>query len=50
MGLRLAVDGILGPATKSAIRGFQQQNGLAVDGIVGPATEQRLRQITGSAP
>jgi outer membrane protein OmpA-like peptidoglycan-associated protein len=50
MGLRLAVDGILGPATRSAIGSFQQRNGLAVDGIVGPATEQRLRQMTGTAP
>ena len=50
MGLRLAVDGILGPETRSAVRSFQQRNGLAVDGIVGPATEQRLRQVSGGSP
>ena len=42
MGLQLAVDGISGTQTRSAIRSFQQQRGLAVDGIVGPQTEQAL--------
>lgn len=42
MGLRLAVDGISGTQTRSAIRSFQQQHGLVVDGIVGPQTEQAL--------
>jgi len=42
MGLRLAVDGISGTQTRSAIRSFQQQRGLAVDGIVGPQTEAAL--------
>ena len=42
MGLRLAVDGISGTQTRSAVRSFQQQRGLAVDGIVGPQTEQAL--------
>ena len=42
MGLRLSVDGIAGPLTRSAIRGFQQKNGLVVDGIVGPQTEAAL--------
>ena len=41
-GVRLSVDGILGPMTRSAIRNFQNQRGLAVDGIVGPATENAL--------
>jgi outer membrane protein OmpA-like peptidoglycan-associated protein len=49
MGLRLAVDGILGPETRRAIRSFQQRHGLAVDGNVGPATEQRLRQVSGTS-
>jgi outer membrane protein OmpA-like peptidoglycan-associated protein len=43
LGLQLAVDGIVGPATRSAIRTFQQKQGLVVDGIVGPATEAALR-------
>jgi peptidoglycan hydrolase-like protein with peptidoglycan-binding domain len=42
LGLRLAVDGISGPATRSAVRAFQGQKGLAVDGIVGPITEAAL--------
>lgn len=42
LGLRLAVDGIVGPITRSAIRSFQQKYGLLVDGIVGPQTEQAL--------
>lgn len=44
MGLRLAVDGVLGTATRSAIRSFQQQNGLTADGVVGPQTEQKIIQ------
>lgn len=43
LGLRLAVDGINGPATRSAVRSFQQRNGLTVDGIVGPQTERALK-------
>ena len=34
LGLRLAVDGLSGPPTRSAIRRLQQQNGLTADGIV----------------
>jgi peptidoglycan hydrolase-like protein with peptidoglycan-binding domain len=36
--LGLAVDGIFGPATQTAVKDFQQGAGLAVDGIVGPLT------------
>jgi len=43
LGLRLAVDGILGRQTRSAIRTFQGRFGLAVDGIVGPRTEAALK-------
>jgi peptidoglycan hydrolase-like protein with peptidoglycan-binding domain len=42
MGLRLAVDGIIGPLTRSATRSFQQKAGLVADGIVGPKTESAL--------
>jgi outer membrane protein OmpA-like peptidoglycan-associated protein len=47
LGLRLAVDGILGASTRSAIRSFQSQQGLPVDGIAGPQTTQRLQALVG---
>ena len=52
MGLRLAVDGISGTQTRSAIRSFQQQRGLTVDGIVGPQTEAAIKAALtgGTAP
>ncbi len=42
MGLRLPSDGIMDPATRSAIRGFQERHGLRIDGLVGPETERAL--------
>ena len=48
LGLRLAVDGVNGPMTNSAIRSFQQRRKLTVDGIVGPQTEAAL--IAAGAP
>lgn len=50
LGLRLAVDGIAGPMTHSAIRSFQQSRGLTVDGIVGPITEAALVAALGGQP
>ncbi len=38
----VAVDGIFGPITESAVKAFQQSQGLADDGIVGPLTWPKL--------
>jgi peptidoglycan hydrolase-like protein with peptidoglycan-binding domain len=40
--LSIVVDGIFGPATEAAVKGFQAGAGLAVDGVVGPATWKAL--------
>ncbi len=44
-----AVDGIYGPITTSAVRYFQQKNGLVVDGIAGTRTLQAMG-INSNAP
>jgi hypothetical protein len=42
LGLQLPVDGIMGRETRSAVRSFQEKQGLPVDGTVGPDTERAL--------
>lgn len=39
------VDGVSGPKTQSAIRQFQEAEGLTVDGIAGPETCARLKSV-----
>jgi peptidoglycan hydrolase-like protein with peptidoglycan-binding domain len=41
-GRPVAVDGIFGPNTDSAVRAFQRQKNLSVDGVVGPNTWSAL--------
>lgn len=43
LGTQLPVTGTIGPETRSAIRRFQQQQGLRTTGIAGPDTEEALR-------
>ncbi len=38
----LVVDGVFGPKTRAAVRGFQQALGITVDSIVGPVTWRAL--------
>lgn len=41
-GYDIAIDGIFGPGTESAVRSFQSSRNLTVDGIVGPQTWRAL--------
>lgn len=50
MGLRLPLDGIMSPATRSAVRSFQERRGLPVDGLIGPPTEAALVAACAGTP
>lgn len=50
LGMRLPVDGAMGPATRTAIRRFQHSRGLRTDGMVGPETAAELRKSDADAP
>lgn len=47
-GAGLAVDGIFGPRTHSAVKDYQRSQGLVVDGIVGPKTRAALNGSSSS--
>lgn len=50
-GAALPIDGVMGAATRAALRRFQSSKGLPVDGIAGPEVEQALRDARrGDAP
>ena len=40
--LGVAADGVVGPQTRRATRGFQRGHGLIVDGVIGPQTLKAL--------
>lgn len=44
-GQMLSADGVFGPNTALALRGFQAARGLVVDGIAGPRTLAALRAV-----
>jgi len=51
LGLRLPVNGIMGPEVRSAVRSFQERQGLRITGLVGPDTERALFAATsGQSP
>ncbi|MFW5941378.1 MAG: DUF2272 domain-containing protein [bacterium] len=50
-GFDIIVDGIFGPGTESALKAFQERQGLTVDGIAGPNTLGALGlTVDGGAP
>ena len=47
LGMKLPMNGVLTPATRSAVRSFQEREGLPVTGIVGPDIESALIAVRG---
>ncbi|MFD2676062.1 peptidoglycan recognition protein family protein [Camelimonas lactis] len=46
-----AIDGVIGPISREAIRAYQYATGITVDGIAGPVTQSLLRrEIEARAP
>jgi len=45
----LSVDGKYGPATRNAVRDFQQEHNLQVDGLAGPETMGKIRELLGQS-
>ena len=43
------IDGMMGPNTKNALKGFQEERGLAADGILGPMSRSALATALGEA-
>ncbi|MCZ7555775.1 MAG: DUF2272 domain-containing protein [Bacteroidia bacterium] len=50
LGLRLVVDGIMGPRTRDAVRRFQNMAGIATDGVVGARTKAALIRAGAQPP
>lgn len=47
-GISVAVDGIYGSATRTAVRTFQSKKSLSVDGVVGPQTWSLMNSVLAS--